>query len=128
MEFITLYSVNLYYVLHIASSSLKSSNVPFMLYNYMQCTFFKSQHYFLGRNDICSPRDWRQKGHLLFKPPIYIPPLDCYSPVESSNWSLLFLLFFLPSKPYNPNPTKLLLKPFIISPCPLFLFVCGVEI
>ena len=55
-RFITFYPSNLYCVLHIAPSSLKSNNVPFMLYNYMQCTFYEWQCYI-----------FKWKTHVLFE-------------------------------------------------------------
>ena len=40
--------LNLYRILHIVPSSSKSSNVPCMLYNHMQCAFFSHDITFLG--------------------------------------------------------------------------------
>lgn len=45
--FIRLYLLNLYRVLHIAPLSSKSRNVPFILYNCMQCSFMSHDVTFL---------------------------------------------------------------------------------
>ena len=61
-RFITLYLFNLFCVLHIAPSNSKLSNVTSILYNCIQCSFFGSQRYIFGRNDMCFLHDVGQNG------------------------------------------------------------------
>ena len=58
---------NLYCILYITLSSLKSNNVSFMFYNYIQCVFFSNSIIFLNKRHMYFSRDWGQNGHFLFK-------------------------------------------------------------
>ena len=101
--FITLYLFNLYCVLHIAPSNSKSSNVTSILYNCIQCSFFGSQRYIFGRNDMCFLHDvgqnglffnkWGQKGHSIFKTSICSPSIP--------RWLFLPLLLLVKSQVEN---------------------------